>query len=694
MKLDQLNAFIQPTIRNRLLWLFGILVLVIMYVIASLLFNGYRAHQATEQALKIYQPRLELVQNIDVAIQKAFADLGFYMMSHDKQYLVRYQENIAAAKLHVVALHKAASTGMNKDEQEEIQHLLADMDKVTNIVPTVIALQDNLLENKPAFKLANTQLEPMGQEVAGILQTAFQEYLEADNIEKEKINLLMQAMFSWTRMRAEIRAFLSFRTEQTANLARRQLELFGKKIDEVLEDEEIDLLIEDSLTEIKAILPDFKKKFREVVRLHMSKNWLKQLVVMESEVKPVVEDLNDDFVEIKQVNSEHTALSTRTVLDLLTENQRNGIFYAIVVVLFCVFMFMFLVRAILGPLQESINSMQYIAERGDLEHRMAANTRDEYSTLADAFNRFITKIKGVVNLVIHASKNLVQESDHLSEVTRKSEQSAVEQENEVRAISTTFQQLNDSMQIVQSNTTAAAEAANAANAYSERGQKVVEEIINSMQALACQVDTTHVKIEQLYEMSNKIDEVVKVIRGITDQTNLLALNAAIEAARAGEQGRGFAVVADEVRKLSQDVQKETDSVNVQIADLQNAVSETLQSMTQSKQQTEINVDMVSRAGEALREIHTSVNVIKDMNMSIADETHSQSQQSSDMLSKLNSIAALAEVSAVSARESSALSKEFKVLAQQLEDMVQQFLFSKQDALPAQQDDSVEDIELF
>lgn len=692
MSLFAIKALIKPTIRNKMFGIVLMLSIIIILVISNLLFNGYLAKEATNETLEVYQPQLELAQIIEISLERAYANFGFFVLSKDRIYLDKYHENKKVAAENALLLKARAV----KADEDDIDHVLKDIDEVSAIFKKIISLQDNLLENKPAFKLAGTTLEPRGQEISGILQIALQEQAELDFSSKDQLESMNSILSSWRRLRAEIRGFLAFRTKEVEQLLRNHFNNFSEKLDIVLEDEELDLVVADSFSNIKALLPEYEISLNNVIELHMSKEWRKDIVMMEKEIKPLIVDLTEDLDHVIDRNSTQVRNSKNEVLTLLDKNFDAGIIAVFIIILFSIFMFMFLIRAVIAPLNNAVVTMRGIADHGNLEHTLPVNTKDEYSDLGWAFNAFIEKIRNVVDLVISSSNNLVSESDHLSSVTNKSEQSAVRQEDEIRQVSETFQKLNDSIQVVQSNTTEAAEAANAANTHSKNGQNLVDETISSMKSLAGQVDTTHHKIEQLYDMSNKIGAVVKVIRGITDQTNLLALNAAIEAARAGEQGRGFAVVADEVRALSQDVQKETDSVDAQISELQNAVSETLKSMAISKEQTEVNVGMVSKAGEALRDIYTSVNIITEMNVSIADETHGQGEQSQQMLMKLTSIASLAGDAAGSARESSALSNEFKILAQQLEDMVNQFLLSKNGSV----DDievnniSTDDVELF
>ncbi len=686
------QKYFKATVRNKMITTSAILALIVVVAVSTIIVNSYLAETATQEVLSVYKPRYEHSVQIVIHIKEAQANLGIYVISQNKKYLEQYYKHM---KMTYKSLDNLMTTMSGEPEYVgKMEHIKVDIDNISVMIDEIIRLQDELVENVPGLVIANTKLEPRGQLVSGLIQSVLQKAANQEHINSLKMESFIKLSLSWARIRSGIRAFLAFRTQRSADAIKVDIEVFEENIKEVRLIEDLGISFESTIDEIQKILPDYNFVLDELITKHTSQLWRKDITIMEKRIDPVLRDLNNDLEKLIERYAEKSTDSSNKALKLLKQNSRDGLIAIVIVILSGILILMYMMRSVLVPLQTALDTMQDIADEGNLENTLPAEGVDEYSDMGKAFNQFIKKIKGVVDLVIHASKNLVSESDRLSLVTSKSEQRAVQQEDEIKEVSNTFQQLNDSMQIVQSNTSAAAEAANAANRHSENGQRVVGETVKSMGALADQVDTTHSKIEELYEMSNKIGAVVKVIRGITDQTNLLALNAAIEAARAGEQGRGFAVVADEVRNLSQDVQKETDSVDAQIAELQNAVSEALDSMVKSQHQTKDNVEMVGKAGEALREIYTSVNIITDMNVSIAEEINGQSQQSKAVLDKLHSILSIAEESAGSARDASSLGNEFKILAQQLEDMVNQFLLSKNEEEIDLGNISNDDIELF
>jgi methyl-accepting chemotaxis protein len=198
-------------------------------------------------------------------------------------------------------------------------------------------------------------------------------------------------------------------------------------------------------------------------------------------------------------------------------------------------------------------------------------------------------------------------------------------------------------------------------------------VLSAVRTLAAQVNQSSEAIEQVEQNSNRIGSVLSVIRSFSEQTNLLALNAAIEAARAGEHGRGFAVVADEVRSLSEKIHKETDSIEDIIGQLQNGAHGAVQRMQQSVEQTKLLADKADQADQALTAITDAVTAIAHTNDDIARLTDAQHQHAESVRLRIVSLGDIAEQSAVSAGQASNSANEFSIMANQLQDLIQQFL---------------------
>ena len=211
-----------------------------------------------------------------------------------------------------------------------------------------------------------------------------------------------------------------------------------------------------------------------------------------------------------------------------------------------------------------------------------------------------------------------------------------------------------------------------ANAETQTGQEIVRQNIATINSLASEIESASGVIYKLNEYSDNIGSVLDVIRGIADQTNLLALNAAIEAARAGEQGRGFAVVADEVRTLASKTQESTSEIQGMIERLQNGTKDAVTVMEKSQDEARISVDQTAKAGKALESITRAVGVINDMSTHIASSAEEQSAVTNEMHENITTISSLADQTAQGSNESLDASQQLAKLAAELKQMVSQF----------------------
>ena len=260
-----------------------------------------------------------------------------------------------------------------------------------------------------------------------------------------------------------------------------------------------------------------------------------------------------------------------------------------------------------------IDSMKDIAkENGDLTVRLSTNSKDEIGDLVFWFNSFIEKLQTVIKDVVDTAIPVAQTSQNIQQLSEQSLETFARQTDSVTQSKQSVEEMSHSVADITRNAADAADAAKVASDEANKGQQVVEQTVKGIQDLAENVKSSADTINQLQQDTEKVNVVLEVIRGIAEQTNLLALNAAIEAARAGEQGRGFAVVADEVRNLASRTQESTEEINQMLAQLQSAASQAVEKMESSRISVENSVETANQAGDSLVAINEKVNIISDM----------------------------------------------------------------------------------
>jgi len=347
-------------------------------------------------------------------------------------------------------------------------------------------------------------------------------------------------------------------------------------------------------------------------------------------------------------------------------------------VVFSVPLVLYLLRRMYLSITDPLKNLDSLASAfgsGDFTVRIDDSRKDEFGILSSHFNQAIDKLHGFLHEIKNGIKILCENTE---ELTRRAEQIATntkEQSNQTAHAATAMEELSTSFIDVAKNAAEAAQSASKATELAINGGNIVEQTIEGMSKISRSVSDSSKIIEELGRNSAQIGEIVKVINEIAEQTNLLALNAAIEAARAGEQGRGFAVVADEVRKLAEKTTHSTEEIGEMIKHIQINAQKAVDSMESGKKDVESGVALAYQAGEALKDIVRSVKNVTDMIHQIAASAEEQSATGGEVAMNIESVANITKNNASYADESYAYSYEIRNMAMRLHTLTKAFKLS-------------------
>ena len=351
----------------------------------------------------------------------------------------------------------------------------------------------------------------------------------------------------------------------------------------------------------------------------------------------------------------------------------TGVILAIVVTILLFATAVPIVRGIKQSIDDVVRSLKDIAqENGDLTVRIETKSEDEIGELVYWFNQFMDKLQGVVRDVVEASLPLSNLAQNLRGVTEETQRTINVQQQSATNAKSAVDTMSGSVDGVAHSAAQAASDANEATSAASEGRQIVQQTVTSIQQLAENVRETADVIARLESDSNKVGSVLDVIKGIAEQTNLLALNAAIEAARAGEQGRGFAVVADEVRTLASRTQQSTEEIQSTIEQLQSAAHSAVEVMARGTEQASSSVETANKAGSSLETITSTIGRIDQMNEQIAHNTEDQRTVAVDIVRHVDEIHQRTEQTSSRSVELGTMCNELADLAQHLESIAKQF----------------------
>ena len=671
-----MKFLLRYSIRIRIWTSFAILLVILTTVAASALLSLSETKARVANITEEIQPTLLTAMELEYYLEKTNSSLGLFLASKEDLHKQSYLTHLTKLDEILTTFKQQDLVRADADIAQRVAAIQDDITKYQSYRDKMLALAMDNQANQPGIKYAGEHINPLSQQllqlVSGMIMTETEE--EANEARRGLLLLFSDLRYAWTNSMNGVRAYIPFRTQASLDEAIMYYKSSIEIIDKIWQlDVEKTLDQEDALERFSDISQRYYENVMELTRIHGGEKWRLDSYLIRTEIGPLLTQISTRL----QWLVTHLRDKVDTTTDALANQVHQTVVLVGTLLLFGLALGGLIAwsisHSIVHPLSRAVQAMDNIATGdGDLTQRLVAYGNDEIRTLADSYNTFASKIQSMVQQVAQHTAKLAAASEDLNTITENSRVGATRQQSEISMMATAITQMSATVEEVTRNAHAAAHAAHLADQAAHNGTTVVNQTIAVIHTLANEVKQTSQVINNVKDESQRIGGVLDVIKSIAEQTNLLALNAAIEAARAGEQGRGFAVVADEVRTLAARTQQSTTEIHAMIEALQKGTQDAVTVMDRGCSKAEESEQQAGKAGASLHDISEAVATIDEMNTQIATASQQHNAATDEINRNIISINEVTNQSAQGTEHTANSSAAIKQLSSQLKSLVNQF----------------------
>ncbi len=623
-----MNVLKQLTLKHRL-WgglsaTLGLMAIVAFTAIFRFSSVEQQANTITQQSQPAMIAALELKSSINATSKL----LGYYMANKTEDNEIIFKQSITSVDQQLKALEQISSTINNKDLDNKSTQLRTLFKQYSEFLDRLDFLIQHPIENMPGVKVANESLYPIYKKVKKRFDTIIESEKNKVSSSQQVIGSLVDAKQNWVMMISSLSSYFSTQNPVYKKELKQNIKQYKKAMKQLTSlNNVLNQIQADNLKAINGRWGPYMGAVKMVFGFQKKGNWRLDSVLIKKDLSPLANKIDQSINSVVELLQNTVNNGNKTLITEINQTQIFLIGLLIIALIIGLLVGISSSKQVTTLMDDIKNNLHSMSE-GDLSIHIDEERSGEVGIISKIINIFANQLKSMVNEMKEASNELDNASIQLKTLTDETAENALRQKNETEIIAAAANEMTNTANNIVNSAHTAAEATERANIQAESGAKKSNQALSSISQLVSNLDQASKVIHNLENESCNIGGVLDVIRGISEQTNLLALNAAIEAARAGEQGRGFAVVADEVRTLASRTQESTDQIKDLIDSLQSGSSDAVNVMKDALDQVNENNMHVKEVSSSLSDIASEVASINQIliEMSTASETQNQSAQ--------------------------------------------------------------------